>query len=140
MGLGSKNGKKLPVYAVDSHTGDERLRKIHGNINTLPEFRSNLSKAGVDDVVVTIVALSADVAGTFVEPIELLFVDAGHEYEKVKQDFDLWYPKVISGGIMAFHDATCWPGPMAVAEESILHSERFTEVGTVDSIVYAKKV
>ena len=33
-----------------------------------------------------------------------MFIDAAHEYEDVKQDALLWYPKIRQGGYMLGHD------------------------------------
>jgi len=38
------------------------------------------------------------------EQIDLVFIDANHEYLHVKQDILSWLPKVRSGGILAGHD------------------------------------
>lgn len=34
----------------------------------------------------------------------LVYVDCCHEYECVKSDIENYYPKLVNGGIMAFHD------------------------------------
>ena len=50
---------------------------------------------------------SAD-AGNFARnhgPYDVLFIDAGHSYADVEQDFRLYAPLVVKGGIIAFHDA-----------------------------------
>jgi predicted O-methyltransferase YrrM len=36
--------------------------------------------------------------------LDLLFIDADHRYEGVKQDFEMYSPLVKPGGIIAFHD------------------------------------
>lgn len=36
--------------------------------------------------------------------LDLVFIDADHEYEGVKRDIALWAPKVRTGGIIAGHD------------------------------------
>lgn len=38
------------------------------------------------------------------ESLGLVFVDADHSYMGVKADIEAYYPKLINGGIMAFHD------------------------------------
>lgn len=35
---------------------------------------------------------------------DLVFIDGNHQYEFVKQDIMLWYPKVKKGGLLAGHD------------------------------------
>lgn len=36
--------------------------------------------------------------------VGLVYIDGGHAYHVVKQDIELYMPKLIKGGIMAFHD------------------------------------
>jgi len=50
--------------------------------------------------------------------IDLIFIDALHDYEHVKQDIALWWPKVKIGGVLSGHDFNHrWPGcERAVAE------------------------
>lgn len=38
------------------------------------------------------------------ESLGLLYLDAGHSYESVKEDLINWVPKVVKGGIVAGHD------------------------------------
>lgn len=42
-------------------------------------------------------------------PIDLLFIDADHRYEKVKADFEAWGPFVKPNGIIVFDDVL-WDG------------------------------
>jgi len=37
-------------------------------------------------------------------PLAFIFIDGDHAYESVKQDIAAWTPKVMPGGIVAFHD------------------------------------
>lgn len=36
--------------------------------------------------------------------LDLLYIDACHEYESVMKDLKAWYPKVKTGGIISCHD------------------------------------
>ncbi len=38
------------------------------------------------------------------ESLDFTYIDADHAYEAVKADFEAWYPKVRTGGIISFHD------------------------------------
>jgi len=41
--------------------------------------------------------------------VDFIYIDAGHNYEAVKQDILLWKPKLKTVGIMAGDDYE-WPG------------------------------
>lgn len=46
---------------------------------------------------------SADVAPCIPE-VDFIFIDANHQYSYVKQDIELYWPKVRSGGFLCGHD------------------------------------
>jgi predicted O-methyltransferase YrrM len=117
LGLGSRAGKSLRIFAVDPHA-DYRFG----------EFKENIERAGIADLVTPIQSLSQPAAADFHEPIELLFIDGSHEYEDVREDFDKWVPKVVEGGVVAVHDTTLWAGPKKVVEDSIYHGTQFKDV------------
>ena len=39
-----------------------------------------------------------------IPPIEFLFIDGDHSFNGELKDIELWYPKVISGGVIMVHD------------------------------------
>jgi predicted O-methyltransferase YrrM len=130
LGLGSRAGLSLPVYAVDPHA-DYRFG----------DFKTNVERAGIADLVRPIASLSQPAADEFEEPIELLFVDGSHEYDLVLEDFEKWVPKVVEDGWVAFHDTTWTAGPRKVVGEAIYRSKRFREVRfVVGSTTVARKV
>jgi predicted O-methyltransferase YrrM len=130
LGLGSRAGRGVRIFAVDPHA-DYR----HG------EFKDNVERAGIGDLVTPVKGLSQQVAGDFDQPIELLFVDGSHEEELVREDFDKWVPKVVEGGIVAFHDTTWHDGPRKVVAEKIFGSRQFAGVRfVIGSTTIARKV
>lgn len=47
----------------------------------------------------------------------LVYIDCDHSYEGVKSDIENYYPKLVNGGIMAFHDVLTYESvAMAVFE------------------------
>lgn len=140
IGNGSKNGNKVKIYAIDSHIGSSEHQKENEKTWTFEEFKKNIKNAKVDDIIIPLVKTSEDVAKNFDKPVEFIFIDGAHEYEFVKLDFDLWFPKVIDGGIMAFHDTMCYDGPKKVVRDLVYKSKFFKNVGFVDSITFAQKV
>lgn len=51
------------------------------------------------------------------ESFDWIYIDAFHTYEHVKQDINLWYPKVKKGGLFSGHDYTSWPGVAQAVDE-----------------------
>lgn len=137
LAKGSKARGNVKVYAIDPHQGskDHRDHKIS---NTFNEFKENLKKAKVDNIVEPIVKTSQEASKNWREPVEFIFIDGDHSYEMVKQDFDLWSPYLVKGGIIAFHDAVSGD-PKKVVCNFILKSNNFTDVGLIDSLFFAKK-
>jgi predicted O-methyltransferase YrrM len=130
LGLGSKAGNQVPVFAVDPHSE-----------HTFGDFSRNMEDAGLTDLVTPVPGRSQELAEGFDEPIELLFIDGAHQYELVNEDFDRWVPKVVEGGVVAMHDTTWFPGPKRVADERIFKSDRFKDARYVfSSTTVATKV
>lgn len=130
LGLGSRAGNGVRIFAIDPHT-DYRFG----------DFEANVERAGIEDLVTPIPSLSQPAADDFTEPIELLFVDGSHEEALVREDFDKWVPKVVDGGWVAFHDTTWTEGPRRVVGERIYKSRTFADVRfVVGSLTIARKV
>jgi len=130
LGLGSKAGASLPVYAIDPHAAYR-----------FGEFKASVERAGIAELVHPVASFSQRAAEDFHEPIELLFVDGSHEYELVLEDFEKWVPKVVDGGWVAFHDTTWTPGPRKVVGQRIYRSRCFKDLRFVlGSTTVARKV
>jgi predicted O-methyltransferase YrrM len=130
LGRGSRAGKGVRIYAIDPHA-DYRFG----------DFKANVERAGVSDLVTPIASLSQAAADDFDQPIELLFVDGSHEEDLVREDFHKWVPKVVDGGWVAFHDTTWTPGPRRVVGELVYRSRSFADVRFVlGSMTVARKV
>ncbi len=140
LAYGSKSGNNVGIYAIDPHTGSPEHKELYGEVWTFEEFKKNIKNAKVEDIITPIIKTSEEAAKNFNEPIELIFIDGKHDYEQVKLDFKLWFPRVIDGGIIALHDTTLWPGPKKVFEDSIYKSRYFKNPRYVDSITFAQKV
>lgn len=141
LAKGSKAGSDVKIYAIDPHTGSSEHKKRFGEVWTFEEFKQNVKRANVEDILVPVIKTSEDAELDWDgKPIELLWIDGDHTYKIVKLDLDLWFPYLIEGGIIAFHDTIAFPGPRILVAEKIFKSHYFTNTGFVDSLTYARKV
>jgi MMP 1-O-methyltransferase len=125
------------VFAIDPHKGEVS----GGNTKpTLSQFRAFIKHAGVEKIVKPLVKTSHQAHMGWKNPIKMLFIDGLHDEHHAQEDFSLWAPEVIPGGIVAMHDAFCgWAGAGDVAMREIVTSDRFGEIGVVGSIIYGVK-
>jgi len=104
------------LFSIDYHRGSEEqqpgqlyfdselLDKNSETINSFPYFRATIDKAGLEEVVVPIVAKSHVAARDWATPLGMVFIDGGHSYQTVLTDYECWYPHVLPGGLLVFHD------------------------------------
>lgn len=125
------------VYAIDPHTGSREDPKAA----TFEAFRTNLAHAGLEDFVDPLVTTSAEAARALPGPIELLFIDGDHSYDAVRQDAELWLPKLVEGGIVMFHDVGTagYTGPRRVFRRAVCWSSRFDRIERVGSMAIARR-
>lgn len=73
--------------------------------------------------------------------LDFVYIDAQHHYEAVRQDIDLWWPKVKYGGIIAGDDySDGWPGVIqAVDEFSAKIGEATVFLGRNNWIIFKEK-
>ena len=102
------------------------------------QFAANVRRFGVAHVVRQHVGLSADVALDFTGQIDLLFIDANHDYPAVLEDFRLWSSYLAPGGVVAFHDAD-HEGPRAVIDEFVRAAPGWRDRAQVDSLFHARR-
>lgn len=104
------------LYALDHHRGSEEhqlgeeyhdpdLYDAQGaQMDSFGAFRQTMDRAGLNDVVVPLVAASGVVARAWSTPLAMVFIDGGHSREAALTDYRSWAPRVIPGGILAIHD------------------------------------
>jgi len=113
------------VYAVDHWKGSneqihKELLKDYEEDQLYYEFLNNLKQLELLDYVKPIKMDTISATRQFDVNFEigLLFIDASHEYEDVRRDFEFWSPMVMVGGFIMFHDAVdSWPGVKRVVME-----------------------
>lgn len=115
-----ERGKNIKLICIDLFPSKEELQTLAGSgvgqgaefkeILKLPKslqetFTDNLTNAGVIEYVTPIKSNSHEASYAFANgEASFIFVDAGHHYDAVYKDLELWWEKVAVGGIMAGHD------------------------------------
>lgn len=129
LGIGvTERGEGL-VWAVDHHRGSAEHRARLGEVNTYPEFRTNIARAGLLTRVVPMVMESEEAARRIVlGSVGLLFVDGSHDYESVANDIARWTPSLRPEASVVFDDMA-FPGvQQAIYDAAIGPSGRFRPV------------
>lgn len=93
------------VYAVDHHPDYMAVDTNYGMFDN-QTYYENIARHGVGDVVKTINLSSVRLVQYWCEPIDLLWIDASHEYEDVKLDFNQWSKHVAQNDKIAMHDTS----------------------------------
>ena len=144
------------VFALDHHRGSEEHQlgeffhdpqlydASEGIMDSFREFRRNIHAAGLDDVVVPIVAGSETAARHWQTPLAMVFIDGGHSLEAALTDYRCWAGHVQRGGILAIHDlfADAHKGgqaPYAIYRMA-LASGLFTRIGQVNSLGVLRRI
>ncbi|HEY6130645.1 MAG TPA: class I SAM-dependent methyltransferase [Halioglobus sp.] len=104
------------VFALDHHRGSEEHQQgeffhdpalydtTEGVMDTFREFRRNIRRTGLDEVVVPVVAGSETAARHWRTPLAMVFIDGGHSLDAALTDYRCWMPHLMRTGVLAIHD------------------------------------
>lgn len=112
------------LHCVDTWCNDAMSE---GQRDTWDAFCCNTEKFA--DLIVAHRGRSVDVAATFDEQVDLLFIDGDHSYEGCHSDITAWLGKVRPGGLIYMHDVGWAEGVQRVIREELVH--RMATFGTV---------
>jgi predicted O-methyltransferase YrrM len=138
------------LYSLDHHRGSEENQpgcEWHdpetwdaeaGAMDTLPSFRRNMRRAGLEETVIALVGRAPTIAKHWRTPLGLLFIDGGHGREHAYADYRGWTPFLLPGGLLAIHDVFPNPAdggrPPFEIYSAALASEMFEEIDAVKSL------
>ena len=89
------------------------------------------------DQIVAHRGLSVDIARSFEERIDLLFLDGDHSYEGCRADIEAWLPHLTNGGVLVMHDIGWAEGVQRVVRELVRNRE--SQPGhTLDNIYWTR--
>ena len=128
------------VVSIDPHTSPSVTDPMFSEkASSFEDFMDTLRTTGIERNVEVYRAASREVAPGWNRPIRLLWIDGDHTYAGAKEDFDLFSPYLIEGGIVAFHDTLHeFEGPIRVVVEDLLRSDRFGPAGFFHTIGWAQ--
>jgi len=129
-----------PIVSIDPHTHNLSTGPDGSALpSTFEEFQSVLRNAGVAEHVEIHHAFSTAVSPAWNRNIRFLWIDGDHSYQGAQSDFAGFSPFLVSGGVVALHDAlNNFAGPIRVFVEEILRPNRFGPAGFVHSVAWAQ--
>ncbi|MGD0296433.1 MAG: class I SAM-dependent methyltransferase [Bryobacteraceae bacterium] len=128
------------IVSIDPHNAPSATDPELGHqASSFDDFRSALKNAGVEQHVEIHRAPSQQVAAGWNRPIGFLWIDGDHTYAGAKLDFDLFFPYLVDGAIVAIHDTLHeFEGPIRVFVEQMLRSDQFGPAGLLHTIGWAQ--
>lgn len=98
----AEHGVPARCYAVDTWAGDEHTGAYDDSVYGKVAEHNAANYAAFSELL----RMRFEEAIHRFEPesIDLLHIDGFHTYDAVRADFESWYPKVMPGGIVLFHD------------------------------------
>lgn len=109
-----KSNNEGRLYCIDTWRNDAMSE---GGRDTFDEFRRNTAKYA--EFIVALRGTSHEIAKSFDEKVDFLFIDGDHSYKGVKSDVEDWFPKLNNRAIVIFHDIGWAEGVQRVVEESV---------------------
>lgn len=121
----SKNGHLFAIDHFKGNIGKENFYTVDGTLQGLSDkFLMNVSDVGLSDDVSLLDMSSNEAAEKLNDTkIRFLFVDGDHTYEGVKNDIELFFPKLIKGAVVVFDDYfEGFPGLIKAVDELVINS------------------
>ena len=117
------------MYCVDHFQGSEEHHRAGLDLSKLRQvFQANLARFGVEERITVLAKKTTEAANEFVDDsVDLLFIDASHDYDSVKADLDSWYRK-LKPEWLAFcddYDPVRWPGVVKAISDFGLQGKTF---------------
>ncbi len=140
LGMGSRMGESAPVYAVD--LWDLNPDPQYASPAIYRRWHEQIAQMNLKGFVTPIRYDSSIASEIFSDPIGVLFIDGDHDHESVARDFLAWSPKVVPGGIVAFHDyrkARFLEGVTKFVDEQVATSDQWSLEEAVDSLLIVRR-
>ncbi len=155
LGPAAQNGGTL-LFSLDHHRGSEENQpgwEWHDPalwddevqaMDSLPTFRRNMARAGLEDAVVVLAGRSAAIARYWNTPLGMVFIDGGHTMKAAYDDYRNWATKLAAGGVLAIHDV--FPNPQDGGRppfeiyQKALASGLFEQINQIQTLALLRRV
>ncbi len=148
LATGSAEGNRAHVTCIDPWplygTGAPDPSIPWAEEGALEQWLANIAAVGGGPLTTPLRSTAIAVAATWAQPVGMLFHDADHAYEAVRDDYRAWQPYLASGAWIAVHDfyGSNWRGDhwqrdgseQLAVRKIILKSGEFEDVGVVDNL------
>ncbi len=138
LAKGAASGNRAWIYAIDPHVEYVGPKGgVYGPRDQAALYQ-NIVRNRVGELVAVVSLPSKAAAKAWHgQSIGLLWIDGDHRYEGVRSDLDSWYPHVISGGLIAFHDSDDEGVQRAISEA--IHDRQLIRVGRQKALTWFSK-
>ncbi|WMT43332.1 class I SAM-dependent methyltransferase [Paenibacillus sp. D2_2] len=135
LGFGSKwiSKRKRSIYAIDPFIPSIEYGEYYN------DFQKNIRAFQLENYVIPIKKFSHEAIHDCPEHISALFIDGNHNYLDVKKDIELYSPRVVAGGMIAFHDYNVYEGVQQAVDE-LCESKEYVYVCDYDRLRLLRKM
>ncbi len=129
------SGKNIVLDCIDTWQGSPNEHIHQNDIFVKTDKLYELFLSNIEPIKNTInpIRLSSKEANNLYEnnSIDIIFIDACHDYDCVIEDITLWLSKVKNGGILAGHDYgySQWPGVKKAVDQLLGSQNIHTQEG-----------
>jgi predicted O-methyltransferase YrrM len=106
------------VFCVDTWRNDAMSE---GGRDTYGEFLQNTKP--YSNWITPLRGQSSEIAASFTQPTDLLFIDGDHSYDGVMADLHCWLPKLRDGGWLVMHDWGWAEGVKRAVQEVVVERQ-----------------
>jgi predicted O-methyltransferase YrrM len=132
--------KKVKIFCVDLWIlGAGRTPERHHDVGGYMRFVGNLRVLDLFQNIIPIMADSVEAGKRWRLPIDLLFIDGGHQFNEVKADYKTWAKFVKPGGVIVFHDYASWQPIKRFVDGSLNLTKEWEFLGTHNRLWSARK-
>ena len=133
-------GPERKLYTIDPHKADSHEASQCPEINVAEHFKKHTE--GLDNHI-HYANFSLQASHKIKdESICFAFIDGDHSEEGVLKDIELFYPKIVPGGIICFDDynSSYWPGVGRALRAAVLRNDNYSIVYRGKKEIYVRKV